>query len=465
VKGISPAITAQRRINCYVSQRQEGDRTLLALIGSPGLTPFCTTIGVNPSRGMWPVDTLATPLLFTVHGNTLYSINNAGITSVIGTIGTTSGDVSMVDDGTNLVLVDGFKGYYYNLITPAGLNQIVSGNFPANPTTVTWQDTYFIVTDGLTNQFNLSANGDPTTWPAVQINFTGAAPGALQAGIADHSILNLFGGVFSEFWQDTGLENPYSPIPGSAQEYGLAAAFSLCKYDNSLAGLFKNRMGEVNVSRMSGFRLQQLSDEEMDFTLNSYASVADCKAFGYMNAGHPMLQLGFPSAQKTWEFDQRSNVWSERQDTNGNRYWAHKFASFVNRQLVSDYRNGNIYEINPTVYTDAEQTIPMEIWTRHIWQDDKYLTIPQLQVDIEAGVGLTSGQGVNPQLMLDVSKDGGQTFTAVSWSSMGPIGQYAQRVIWRRLGRARDWVLKLRITDPVRRIITGCSAEVTGGTF
>jgi hypothetical protein len=414
---------------------------------------------------MWPVDTLATPLLFSVHGNTLYSINNAGITSVIGTIGTTSGDVSMVDDGTNLVLVDGFKGYYYNLLAPAGLNQIVSGNFPTTPTTVTWQDTYFIVTDGLTNQFNLSANGDPTTWPAVQINFTGAAPGALQAGIADHSILNLFGGVFSEFWQDTGLENPYSPIPGSAQEYGLASPFSLCKFDNSLAGLFKNRMGEVQVARLSGFRLQQLSDQEIDFILNSYTNVADCKAFGYMLAGHPMLQMAFPSAQKTWEFDQRSNVWCERQDTNGNRYWAHKFASFVNRQLVSDYRNGNIYEIDSNVYTDAEQTIPMEIWTRHIWQDDKYLTIPQLQVDIEAGVGLTTGQGVNPQLMLEVSKDGGQTFTAVSWSSMGPIGQYAQRVIWRRLGRARDWVLKLRITDPVKRVITGCSAEIVGGTF
>jgi hypothetical protein len=107
----------------------------------------------------------------------------------------------------------------------------------------------------------------------------------------------------------------------------------------------------------------------------------------------------------------------------------------------------------------------MEIWSKHIWQDDKYLTIPQIQVDIESGVGLTMGQGSNPQIMLEVSKDGGQTFTAVAWASMGAIGAYTQRVIWRRLGRARDWVLKLRVTDPVKRIITGASAEIVGGAF
>lgn len=466
VKGLSPAITAQRRINCYLSPRQDADRTNLALIGSPGLTAFSTTIGANPSRGMWPVDTLATPLLFSVHGNTLYSINNAGITAVVGAIGTSSGDVSMVDNGTFLMLVDGFKGYVYNMLIPAGLNQIVSGNFPSNPQTVTWQDTYFIVNDGLTNQINLSLNSDPTTWPAVNINFTGSAPGAVQALIADHSILNIFGGVFAEFWQDTGSADfPYAPIPGSAQEYGLASPFSLCKYDNSLAGLFKNRMGEVNVSRMSGFRLQQISNQEIDFILNSYVNVADCKGFGYMLGGHPILQLGFPSAQKTWEFDAASQAWGERQDTNGGRYWGNKFASFVNRQLVSDYRNGNIYEIDTNVYDDNGSSMPMEVWSKHIWNDDKYISIPQIQIDIESGVGLTVGQGVNPQLMLEVSKDGGQTFTAVSWASMGAIGQYTQRVIWRRLGRARDWVLRLRITDPVKRIITGASAEVIGGAF
>jgi len=470
IKGKSPSIDAQRRINCYLEPQQAGeDKVRMALIGTPGLTAFSTSIGGNPSRGMWAVNTLATPLLFTVHGNTLYSVNNASIVSNIGTILTSSGDVSMVDDGTFLVLVDGTNGWVYNMITPAGLNKITDGNFTATPKTVTWQDNYFIVTANTGRQFQLSQispSVDPTVWPAVQINFTGSGPSQIQAGLADHSILELFTAETTEFWQDAGNPDfPYASLPGTAQEYGLTSAWSLCKYDNSLAGLFKNKMGESNISKTSGFNLHKLSTPELDFTLNGYSNVADAEGFGYMLGGHPMLQMGFPSAGNTWEFDGLSKAWGERQATDGTRYWAHKFANFQNKRLVSDYRNGNIYKIDNTVFTDNGSSIPMEVWSKHIWNDDKYLTIPQLQVDVESGVGLTSGQGVNPQLMLEVSKDGGQTFTAVSWSSMGAIGQYTQRVIWRRLGRARDWILKLRITDPVKRVLTGASAEIIGGTF
>lgn len=468
MKGISPAISAQRRINCYLQAQKDADRAQLALVGCPGLSLF-TNLGASPSRGMWAVNTLTTPLDFTVHQNTLYSINNTMAQSVIGTIGTTSGDVSMADDGKYLVLVDGSKGYVYNMQSPGGLNVISDGNFTSSPKTVTWQDNYFIVNAGTTNQFQLSQitpSVDPTVWPAVQINFTGAGPSALQACISQNSILNLFSNETSEFWQDAGTADfPFSVIPGSAQEYGLASAWSLCKYDNSVAGLFKNKMGEVNVSRLAGFRLQQISTTELDYIINQYSTTADAEAYGYMNGGHPMLQITFPTAGYTWEYDGFTQTWGERQSTTGGRYWAQKFANFQGKRLVSDYQNGNIYQIDPTVYTDNTSMIPMEVVSKHIWSDDKYLSIPQIQIDMQAGVGLVSGQGSNPQIDLQVSKDGGRSFTSIGFASMGKIGQYTTRVIWRRLGRARDWVLKLRITDPVFRVITGASAEIAGGTF
>ncbi len=107
----------------------------------------------------------------------------------------------------------------------------------------------------------------------------------------------------------------------------------------------------------------------------------------------------------------------------------------------------------------------MEVTSKHIWNDDKYLSIPQLQVDIQSGVGMASGQAENPQIDLLVSKDGGRNFTSVGFAGMGKQGQFTTRVIWRRLGRAKDWVLKLRITDPVFRVVTGASAIINGGTF
>ena len=466
-KSESPAITAQRRINCLVEARREPDRTQFALISRPGLTSFdVTTFGSLPSRGLWPVNTLAIPLLFTVHGGTLYSVTSGDTVATIGTIGTTSGDVSMVDNGTYLVLVDGSAGYYYNMITPAGLIKITDGNFTTSPTTVTWQDTFFIVTSGSTNQFQLSAASDPTTWPAVNINFTGAAPGAIQAGVSNHSILNLFGRFFTEFWQDTGGPDfPFALIPGASQAFGLAAPFSLAPYDNSIAGVFVNPQGWNTIAKMRGFALQKIADHDMDEILGGYTTVADCQGFAFTVGGHSMYMANFPTADDSWMYDSVHNVWSEVQDTAGKRFWGKKFAFFVNSLIVSDYRNGNLYKLSEATYTDNGSTFPMEIWSRHIWNDDKYIGIGQIQIDVESGSGLVTGQGSNPVMDLQVSKDGGNSFYSVGFSSMGAIGQYTTRVIWSSLGAARDWVLKLRITDPIHRVITGASAEIVGGAF
>lgn len=463
----SRAITAQRRINCRVDVRKEMDRTHYALIGREGLGSFVQTLGASTSRGMWAVNTISTPQLFTVNQGTLYSINNAMVVSVIGAIGTTVGNVSFADDGTYLVLVDGVKGYVYNMLTPAGLNQIVDGNFTTTPTTVTWQDNFFIVTSA-TRQWQLSQISpgvDPMVWPANQIGFTSAGPSALQAGKADHNILNLFTDSTSEFWQDAGTADlPYALIPGSAQEYGLAAPWSLSKFDNSLVGLFKSNQGGLNVSRLSGFSLKRISDSDIEYLLDSYSTVGDAQGFSYTESGHPHYVLNLPTAGVTHVYDGFSGLWSEYQSNNG-RFWGNKFANFVGRLLVSDYRNGNIYQFDNSTYSDNGTIVAMEVESKHIWNDDKYVGIKQIQIDIEPGIGLVSGQGVAPVCDLLVSKDGGFSFFSVGYSSMGPIGNYTQRLKWNNLGAARDWVLKLRITDPVLRVITGASAEISVAGF
>ena len=71
---------------------------------------------------------------------------------------------------------------------------------------------------------------------------------------------------------------------------------------------------------------------------------------------------------------------------------------------------------------------------------------------MEPGQGLQTGQGSNPQVMLQVSRDGGKTWGAELWRTLGAIGQYRTRANWLRLGRSRDWVMKFRVTDPVKPV-------------
>lgn len=463
----SRAIAAQKRINCQVEIRKEQDRTTHALTSRAGLTPFATPDG-NPCRGMRAVNSLPVQLMFTVHSNTLYSVTKAGVVAVIGNLFTNSGDVSLADDGTYLVLVDGSFGYVYNMNAMGPLTTITDGNFTNSPATVTWQDNYFIVTAKNNRQFQLSQISpsiNPLVWPAVQIGFAGSGSGSLQAGIVSHSILNLFGDTYSEFWQDAGSPDlPYTLLQGASQEYGLAAPFSLSRFDNSIIGLFKSKEGGLNISRLSGFSLKKVSDHDVDEIIAVYATVSDAQGISYNFAGHPVYIINFPTVGASWMYDGFSNTWSQLLTGSG-RYIGAKGATLGNTSYVSDYLNGNIYAIDSNNFTDNGAILPMEVWTKHIWNDDKYIGINQMQVDIESGVGLVTGQGVNPVCDLQVSKDGGASFYSAGFSSMGTIGNYVTRMKWNSLGAARDWVLKLRITDPVKRVITGASAEIIGGGF
>jgi hypothetical protein len=87
-----------------------------------------------------------------------------------------------------------------------------------------------------------------------------------------------------------------------------------------------------------------------------------------------------------------------------------------------------------------------------------------LQLDCETGVGLSTGQGSDPQVMLRWSDDGGHTYSNEHWSQIGKIGQYYRRVFWRRLGmtlKLRDRVYELSGTDPVKIAIMGAEILIS----
>jgi hypothetical protein len=72
--------------------------------------------------------------------------------------------------------------------------------------------------------------------------------------------------------------------------------------------------------------------------------------------------------------------------------------------------------------------------------------------------------GANPQLMLRWSDDGGHTWNGERQASMGRIGQYGTRVIFRRLGmtvKLRDRVYEISGTDPVKVAIMGAELQIS----
>lgn len=114
--------------------------------------------------------------------------------------------------------------------------------------------------------------------------------------------------------------------------------------------------------------------------------------------------------------------------------------------------------IYPPSEFDDEPVIRERIFP-HVNKERVRVTIHSLQLDCETGVGLTSGQGSDPQIELRISRDGGHTFGPIKIGSYHKLGKYTGRVMWRQLGQARDWVFWLRQSDPVNTAWLACYVE------
>ena len=99
----------------------------------------------------------------------------------------------------------------------------------------------------------------------------------------------------------------------------------------------------------------------------------------------------------------------------------------------------------------------------HLSHEEQRMFYSKLQIDMDVGEGLLSGQGSDPQIMLRISNDGGRTWGQERWVGAGKRGEYGHRAIWFRLGSGRDRVFEVSVSDPIPWRLVG--AEVEGRGF
>lgn len=444
VQSRSRAVTAARTQNIYVERRPAGEKSQIVGYGTPGLD-LEGTAGDTPWRGAIPVET--TDFWYGVHRGTFYQVDNTGTLTSRGTLNTTSGRVWLSHNGTKVLMTDGTNAYLYT-ISGASFSGPISSNIIANTTTCTWQDQWFIV--GSPAAFQISADG--STWNAADVGIPESNPDGLVATVSDHGELILPGKLSTEFWTNTGATDfPFAPLKSSTAEWGCASDSSITKFNDSLAWLGKNRLGQVSVVKLEGYIPRVISTPDIDFIINGYADVSDATAFSYMLGGHPMYQINFPAAGYSWLYDGKENHWSPAKSYGMTRQRCDMAISYLNKTIVFDESNGDFYSLNPNTYTENGDLIERELISENVALPDlERFSVDRFRVDIETGVGTATGQGSDPQIMLQVSHDAGNSWGAEMWQSMGPIGQFKQRVEWLQLGASDQFTFKVRVTDPVK---------------
>jgi hypothetical protein len=431
---------------------------------APGLRKLAT-VGTGPIRGLWAYGDYG----YAVSGDRLYRVDATWNVQPIGPIAGT-GPVSMVDNGRQLFIATNPISYIYDA-TSETLAQITDIDFPG-AVTVGYLDGYFIFQEPNSDRFWTSELLDGTQIDPLSFASAEGMPDNLVSLFVDHREVWLFGTQSVEVWYDAALEGfPLARIQGAVNEFGCAATYSVAKMDNSLFWLGADARGHGVVFRANGYAGQRISTHAVEFAIQSYATMSDAIAFTYQQDGHSFYVLTFPSAQATWVYDAATGAWHERAGFANGQFIRHRANCqmfFSEEVVVGDFENGNIYAYDLNQFSDGDFA---QKWLRS-WRalptgqnNLKRTAQHSLQIDMQTGVGLNTGQGNNPQVMLRWSDDGGHTWSNEHWMSAGKIGAYGTRAIRRRLGmtmKLRDRVYEISGTDPVKIAIVGAELVLSG---
>lgn len=279
----------------------------------------------------------------------------------------------------------------------------------------------------------------------------------LRIVVSNHEIM-LFGTRSVEFWQDTGASPfPFERVNGALMERGCAAALSPAKLDNSVFWLGEDKA----IYRVQGYQPQRVSTPAVEEVLRAASDVSDAFAVTYSQSGHAFYVLTLPSYTategRTLVYDASTNLWHERQSGTTTEYaaWNVNCVAVAWNKVLAGTSSGAIVELDMDTYTDAGSTIRRVAVTPPIYPDGKRAIMTEVELECELGVGLNTGQGSDPTMVLRWSNDGGSTWSNPRSESLGVTGERFKRVNYHRLGTFRQRELEFSISDPVKVAIWG----------
>ena len=373
--------------------------------------------------------------------------------------------------------------------------------------TVDIVDNYFVYNKPQSQEWGASDFLSPVS-PNLSYGLKDGAPDNLVSLIVDHREVYLLGENSSEVWVDVGaVPFPFQRIPGTSTQHGIASVFSVARLGNSFAYVSRNIRGEGQIVQMNGYTPVRISTHAVENTLqNQY--IDDAIAWTYQLEGHEIYVVSFPTLDLTWAYDVATQMWHKwlwvDSDNVYHRHRGNCSALFQNIIIVGDHSNGKLYELSKEVYTDDGNEIRRVRRAPHLVADLQRQYFDEFQIQFQPGVGTTglstqntsnyigdpyyiypsatlsvppnvtlyianqnaiNTQDVttNPKAMLRWSNDGGSTWSHEYWVSIGAMGKYKNRAIWRRLGMARDRIFEVVVTDPVNAVIVSANLKASVG--
>ena len=398
-------------------------------------------------------------VLYKVSGTNLYSVDNAGVHTSLGTI-----------PGVTQCILRGFSD---NVLIATGLGTVYQYDGALTEITDATLETPLTVDvlnrraiyDGDDDRFMVSSTADATTISALDIAEAETQADNLVRPYVFKQRIYMFGDKTTEpWWNSDQGRPPHDRIEGGIITVGLAARMSVSHNDRFMYFLGDDRI----VYRILDVgQFERVSTIPLSTAFEGYSTVSDAIGFCYTYNGQNFYQLSFPLEDITWNYSESVGGWFQTARSNTKkRSIANTYAYAYGKHLVADYRSANIYEWDNNTYDENGSPLTRERTTGPIHggligAPGKEIEFNRFELLVEQGVGLISGQGSDPMVMLQISVDGGRTFGTEYWGQVGKSGEFMRKLEWRGLGRFAEGMVRIKTSDPVFYSIHTANMDIT----
>lgn len=443
---LSPSrqVCRQRLVNCHLEKVPQG-KSQIPIMGTPGIATVAT-VGSGPLRGACEFERN----LFVVSGEELYRVWENGATAKIGDVPGT--DRVSIDTGEYIVIATHERVYYSN---GSDVKRVTNANFKG-ASQVAWIAGYYIYLKPKTGVFYLSEVTDPDAIDALDFATAEAQPDNTIAVLTDSTNVIFFGERSTEVWGLRGGSFPLIRFPNGVFDIGCGAANSPAKKDNIAFWLADDK-----TVRMLDGSIKKISTEGVDDAIAGYSRTDDAYGMTRTVAGRATYVLTFPAAGKTWEYSLNTGLWNELESFDVGHWRGSWCVEAYGNTYVLDTESAKVGRLDKSVFTEFGSQVVTRMVTPPIADGNRWLFHKGLYLDFETG-----GESVDDAEVMVRWSDDGFNWQPELRRSLGKTGEYTERVaISQNLGRSKNRVYEIAISDPVKRYFLGAEGEISIGGY
>lgn len=428
----SPAVSSERLINGYVEQTPQG-RNPTPVYGTPGLKAFAALGDVRAQ--------IEAAERFFIVTDKLYEVFADATSDDLGDV--PAGAVDIASDGTNVVLTVDGTIYVWD---GTDLTEVTDPDAPA-ASSVEYLNGFYVFTEDGSQQFFISPQADPGgDFDALDFDSADTSPDKLVRTRRVGRDLILAGRQSIEFWYYSGDStfpiNRYSDTP---LDVGLAGVRAEARSNETWFWLASDK----TVRRLDGRVGSRISTFAVEDEISRWADVSLTVATSHVWQGHLFVVFRNPDGCVVW--DQATQLWHDRASYESATWRVSHYAYAFGKHL---FGGAKLYELGG--FDEDGQPLPFEMVTPWLDNAGERFSVNEIELRMEAGIG---DMVTEPQVSLSRTEDG-VAFTSPLYRPFGKLGERFRRVVFSRQGMSRGCAFKIRITDPVKRVIYAAYAEV-----